>query len=347
MRGQASSWVLIVAFHLAVVSHASAHDPGLSSTTLRLTPNGVHYSVLVNNADLPASRIASASGCEATLVMSGGGGETELPVRDATCRAHGVAHTLFEGGLTLSAGESLDVRLALLDELPRGHRSFGAIVAADGTLLAQRMLRREVGALRVHSTGRASEAAEASGTNFFELGLEHILTGFDHLLFLVLLLLGSSRWGSMLATVSCFTLAHSVTLLLSTLDWVRLPAAWVEPLIALTVVYVGARQLASRQRHAERMSTVALFGLLHGLGFAAALKDLGVGAQVLRPLFAFNLGVEVGQLIIALGVFPLLLRLQVGPGLPSTRWQLHGSRGISGVATCVAAFWFIERLWGQ
>ena len=138
---------------------------------------------------------------------------------------------------------------------------------------------------------------------YFALGYTHILPkGLDHILFVVGIFLLSARWRSILLQVSTFTIAHSITLGLTMYGVVSLPARVVEPMIALSIVYVALENLATSDLKPWRLALVFSFGLLHGMGFAGVLRDLGLPrSQFLTALLTFNVGVEAGQLsVIAL-----------------------------------------------
>src|SRR6185295_4944850 len=129
------------------------------------------------------------------------------------------------------------------------------------------------------------------------------LTGYDHLLFLGGLLIACRRFSTMAGIVTCFTIAHSITLALAALDVLAIPSRVVEPLIAASIVFVGIENLVRRGAEPKgRWALTFVFGLVHGFGFASVLRDLGVGRGghgLLVPLFTFNLGVEVGQVAVA------------------------------------------------
>ncbi len=155
----------------------------------------------------------------------------------------------------------------------------------------------------------SASAHSSSHISFFQFGVEHIITGYDHLLFLAALLLTCTQLKEGITIITCFTVAHSITLTLATLDVVRLPASIAEPAIALTIVFVAVENLLRRTTLWRRAAITCIFGLIHGLGFASALRDIGLGTVpggVLWPLFKFNLGVEVGQLSVAAIFLPLL-----------------------------------------
>lgn len=136
---------------------------------------------------------------------------------------------------------------------------------------------------------------------YFVLGIEHILIGVDHLLFVTGLLLLAASWRQLLVTVTAFTVGHSVTLVLVSLGVIPEVAVWVELAIAATILYL-ALELSYRKmaRHSGRMRwpLIAIFGLVHGLGFASVLEELGLPqSDVLAGLVAFNVGIEAGQLL--------------------------------------------------
>jgi hydrogenase/urease accessory protein HupE len=178
------------------------------------------------------------------------------------------------------------------------------------------------------------------------LGIEHILLGIDHLLFVLALLLLVRGVRRLVATVTAFTLAHSITLGAATLGFVHVPPAPVEAVIALSILFLAselARRRAGRPADlTERFPWVVAFsfGLLHGFGFAGALSEVGVPAQAVPlALLFFNVGVEIGQLAFIAAVFGLgwLVRasaFRVPPG-----WHRAAAYGIGSVA----AFWVVQR----
>ena len=177
---------------------------------------------------------------------------------------------------------------------------------------------------------------------YLRLGIEHILTGPDHLLFVLCLLLLVPSLGKLLATVTAFTLAHSLTLGAATLGFIDLPAPPIEAMIALSIVFLAAELLrGDAGRSAITRSYPWLlafsFGLLHGLGFAGALAEIGLPhGEIPAALFAFNIGVELGQLAFIGGV---LAAICIGRMLvTSTPVSFHhwAAYGIGSVASLVA-----------
>ncbi|MBV1873562.1 MAG: HupE/UreJ family protein [Gammaproteobacteria bacterium] len=186
---------------------------------------------------------------------------------------------------------------------------------------------------------------------YLVFGIEHIWQGKDHLLFVACLILIAATWQRMLLTVTGFTLAHSLTLSLAALGFVSVPVPPVEAVIALSIVFL-AREigLARRDTLTWRFPLVvsAVFGLLHGLGFASALKDIGLPqAEIPAALLAFNLGVEFGQLAFVM-VLAAMLQVIVFAATKSAKVRVFYSIYLNKLFACmagsVAMFWTIERL---
>jgi hydrogenase/urease accessory protein HupE len=179
-------------------------------------------------------------------------------------------------------------------------------------------------------------------------GVGHILFGFDHLLFVLALILIVRSTRTLLLTVTAFTIAHSITLSLATLGLVHVPGPPVEACIALSILLVASEIARLQQGQpsltATRPWAVAFaFGLLHGLGFASALIDLGLPqGDIPLALFAFNVGVEVGQLAFIAAVLGIVRLGRLVPIPPIAGYRLRTAT--SYVIGSVAAFWFIERL---
>jgi hydrogenase/urease accessory protein HupE len=152
-----------------------------------------------------------------------------------------------------------------------------------------------------------SSAAEIA-RQYLALGFTHIVPqGLDHILFVLGIFLLSARWRSILLQVTTFTLAHSITLGLTMYGIVSLPARVVEPMIALSIAYVAIENLVTSDLKPWRLALVFSFGLLHGMGFAGVLRDLGLpSSQFLTALVAFNLGVEAGQLTVIAVAFAVV-----------------------------------------
>lgn len=180
---------------------------------------------------------------------------------------------------------------------------------------------------------------------FVVSGIEHILFGFDHLLFVAALMLIVRRWGMLLKTVTAFTVAHSITLTCATLGWANLPSGPVEVMIAFSIVLVGAEVIRMERGGAslaiEWPWIVAFaFGLLHGFGFAGALADFGLPqGDIPLALFSFNVGVEIGQLMFIAAILMFVSALRRIIEVP--RKAVFVSAYAIGI---MAAFWTVERL---
>ena len=178
--------------------------------------------------------------------------------------------------------------------------------------------------------------------NFTASGVHHIAIGPDHILFIIGLLLLGGSLQRLLGIVTAFTAGHSVTLALATLDIVNPPAFIVEPVIALSIVYVGADNLLTGSKGRDVRIWIALFfGLVHGFGFASVLRDAGLPPRALGlSLFAFNLGVEIGQAAIVVVVATALNLLRRHHASLAGRVATAGSV----VVIAAGAFWFLERV---
>lgn len=307
---------------LALALPAFAHDPGLSSAEIRIAGNSIEARVTFSPSDAgfvdPNEMLRlEADGRELTprQVKTERGAAGELQIRLIYDRV----------------GRQLTVTGLGFDQLPRGHRRYLSV-----TGIVERVL----------DAGHPSVAVEfgrqpvtSSFRQFFVLGIEHIFTGYDHLLFLLgLLIVGGSLTGAA-RIITSFTVAHSITLALATFNVVVLSPRIVEPAIAASIVFVGVENLTRRDLDRRWMLTFA-FGLIHGLGFASVLRELGATGVV--PLVSFNAGVEAGQMAIACVALPVIWWLR--------RWPVFVPRVLPACSMVVAAagtWWFVERIAGR
>ena len=212
---------------------------------------------------------------------------------------------------------------------------------ADGTAWTQRLTPRQPAAVIP-----LKQAPLAVSGTYLELGVEHILTGFDHLLFVLGLLILAGRSWRLLATVTAFTVAHSIALALATLGVVHVPQAPVEAAIALSIAFVALEILRSRMRQAGLAArspwVVAFaFGLLHGFGFAGALAETGLPENhIPLALLFFNLGVEAGQLLFIAAVLALAWLARRMASRPPRWLELVPSYFIG----TLAMFWVFQRV---
>lgn len=186
---------------------------------------------------------------------------------------------------------------------------------------------------------------------FIALGLKHILTGADHILFVIGLLLVPAGWARLAGLVTAFTVAHSITLALSSLHAIALPPSLTEPLIALTVAAIGIENVLRtrwsaagtdhlahlRSQASRRWVTTFAFGLIHGVGLSYVLTEMGVGDDLVGTLLFFNVGVELGQLSIVAVCLPLTIWLF------KRNWGLRASSALSCALAVIGLAWFVER----
>lgn len=266
----------------------------------------------------------------------------------------------------------LEFTAKFLNDLPNFDRSLMVAIDEQGGEIGAALLSGTKATLKVSVPGPATPAAVASEpvTNsvadvappiqepvfastkpvppphptfgeFFKLGVEHILTGIDHLLFLGALLLCVRRIRPMLAIITCFTVAHSITLGLSAFNLVVVSPRLIEPMIAASIMVVGVENLV-REAQPDRYWLAGGFGLIHGFGFASALRETGLGragADIVMPLFSFNLGVEAGQIAVAAVVIPILLALR-----KQAWFERRGVAALSVLIILISGYWLAQRV---
>ena len=354
---------LSLVFVISCAFSVQAHDPGLSTATVTVGERQID--VLLGFAQRDVESLLTADGNQAEVRTLAGFLAIQPQLESLVQREIKVflenTPTLpnqvtakrkdsqnIEILLRFERNNALRLRLisGLAERLPFGHREFISVQAAGGAILGEAMLSAKKNSLQIDlpAVARSTVSARASHSflAFVMLGVEHILTGYDHLLFLFGLLVVCRDLRSILTVITCFTIAHSITLALSTLDVVRLPGRIVEPLIAASIAYVGFENLLRGDVPKWRWLITFSFGLVHGLGFADALKEFGIGSGrfgIVGPLVGFNLGVEIGQLAVAAVVLPIL-------------WQLRKNRGFarqwvpvcSVAVTLAGSYWMVERI---
>ena len=300
-----------------------AHDPGLSAVEVRILADRIVAEVSLAPSDL--------NGIEQPyLSIQGDGRQLELRSFRLKSSDRDSVHYLLEFSNS-NAGE-LRISAPVLAHLPRGHKQFCSVFDRENRVLAERMLSAESNDLTIDLR---SASNSKSISRFVVLGVEHILTGYDHLAFLLALLIAEGTLRHNVKIITSFTLAHSLTLALATLGLVNISPAIVEPLIAASIVFVGLENLF-RRRLAARWLVTFCFGLVHGLGFAATLRELGIGT--FGPLLSFNVGVELAQVAIAALVLPLVWRLERRPS-----FALKHVPAFSLLITFAGIYWFLAR----
>jgi hydrogenase/urease accessory protein HupE len=213
-------------------------------------------------------------------------------------------------------------------------------VYEDGTLRHQAVF-NAASAERVYYAGSMQGTLAVIGT-FVPAGVHHILIGPDHILFLIGLLLLGGGWWPLLRIVTAFTIGHSITLSLAALNLVTPPATIIEPAIALSIVFVGADNLLVGSSGRDVRAWIALgFGLVHGFGFASVLREFGLPPEALGwSLFSFNLGVEIGQILVVGAVAVMLAFLRQQNRAAAERVAFAGSL----LVIVAGAYWFVERV---
>ena len=232
----------------------------------------------------------------------------------------------------------IDVRTLMFPYDPQ-HKTF-LNVYEDGAVAAQAILDKDRVAFEYFAGTR--EGVRAVLEKFVPAGVHHILIGPDHLLFLAGLLLLGGTMKQLLLVVTAFTIAHSITLSLAALGMVMPPANAIEPAIALSIVYVGADNLLVSAGGRDTRAWIAFaFGLIHGFGFANVLREMDLPGRAMGwTLFAFNIGVEIGQLVFVVLVASLFLWIRSRSEVAGRRLAFGGSI----IVMLMGALWFVQRV---
>jgi hydrogenase/urease accessory protein HupE len=354
---------------LVLATPAGAHPAPFSYLDLSLTASGIEGSLIVHDFDVahdvgvdPPERLRDAGFAEqyrdqlmrlmnSRLAIALDGAPAEL-----TWTGFETLPDRQSLRLTFRTGEVRPGRAtvrAVLFPYDPVHQTF-INVYEEGTLRHQAIL--DQGRVSADYYAGTWQGTSAVFGVFIPAGIEHILIGPDHVLFLIgLLLLGGSAW-RLTTIVTAFTLGHSVTLSLAALDVFSPPASLVEPAIALSIVFVGAdnlliqrdlegrvsaRKASTREPRDIRAWIAGVFGLVHGFGFASVLKEFGLPLTALGwSLFSFNAGVEIGQLVIVLVVAAVLSALRRRNPAVARLTVIAGSV----IVVVAGAYWFVQRV---
>ena len=346
--GSCPVWLFGLALVLSCGS-AWAHTTSTGLATITLAGSDVSYRLALQTGELPESvarlltEAADGQSGSVQRVAEALRTKVRIALGEADCRpgrASVQGSRLGDGRIVLeltlrcpAPGARLRIRDDWADLFGEHHRT----------------LARVQGAGPVHEVAFSPEAREVAmelraspagpHASFVWLGIEHILTGYDHLLFLVALLLRGGGLWSLARIVTAFTLAHSLTLALAVLGGVNLPARVVEPVIAASIVWVALENVRAQGAPARRWLASLGFGLVHGFGFAGALADLALPPRSLAmALLGFNVGVEVGQAFVVVAMLPLLLWLR------RQRWEARATRILSLLLAGAGGVWLVERL---
>lgn len=222
-------------------------------------------------------------------------------------------------------------QLAVFGALAPGHRHV-ASVTVDGQVY-------DVVLSETNNSFTVGEVHEGTFGELFVVGIEHIVFGWDHVIFVLALFLVIGSLKSYAIMITAFTVAHSVTLGLAVLGVWAPSGDLIEPIIALSIAWVGVENFIIKNTD-RRWILTALFGLIHGFGFAGALAEVGLpDGNIPSMLLAFNLGVEAGQLAILLVAVPLLTLARKEP-----RFDMYGIRALNVAVIGIGTWWFIERV---
>jgi hydrogenase/urease accessory protein HupE len=356
--------ILAVLFSLLPLQKTAAHDPGLSSLTVRPRTNSleVTLTLAVRDAVQLAELDEDHDGTVTQVEFARRRSEVEAAVTrqlvvaldDKVAKPQSI-HSSLDGNNNVavdldfhdSVFSRIEIESKLIASLSLGHRQLLQVQNPTGKTVVERLLSAAADRATVQMPqANASHAAlevVSSFANFLSLGVKHIVTGYDHLLFLFGLLVVARSFVSSLGIITSFTIAHSITLAAATVHIVQIPSRIVEPLIAASIVFVGIENLLRGDvLKARRMITFG-FGLIHGLGFASALRHTGIGSGsegIVLPLFSFNFGVELGQIMVAAAMLPIIWKLRQNP-----MFIARLGPACSAAVVLLGSFWFIQRVW--
>ena len=347
-------WALLVLFGLC--APARAHDPGMTVATVIAEERETLIELSVKGSDLeraagvdlldPEGRVDPERLAGAAAVRAHLRATAAIEADSAVCPLEVVELVAVEDGILAvlkapcgTAEAGLSYRSLLLQETNPATIQHVVLLKGDDAIPAA--LTRERNSLEIQAPLPMTEVA----ARYLASGAGHIFAGYDHVAFLLALLLWARGVWAVVKVVTAFTLSHSIALLLAALDLVSLPSGLVEPLIAASVVAVALENFFDRR--IERRWRVAFFlGFIHGFGFAGALRAIGLPQDALPVALAFfNIGVEIGQVAIVAIVVPLLLgidRLSArAPTAPARRPALVYA--VSALIAGLGGYWLIER----
>jgi hydrogenase/urease accessory protein HupE len=308
-----------------------AHDPGMSSINVEF-----RNEILTIQSDYALREVEKITLTEAQtgIFLLIDGQKIEPTQSNYTFTdQHSISFTQIYQGIK---GSQFEIQSTLISKLKPEHKQFFYVRRGDDKSLINEVLTAENNSVKFDFE---KIQPNNSFIKFLPIGVEHILFGFDHLLFLFALLLTVKTFGEIVKIVTSFTIAHSITLSLATLNIIQISPTIVEPLIALSIVFVGLENLFKKQTE-KRWILTYFFGLIHGFGFATALQEIGIGTGfgVAVPLLSFNLGVEIGQIAVVLLILPILWKLH------KVSFYQNRIIPIGSVVVALAGFyWFIER----
>ena len=348
---------MFVAVCVAVGGRADAHPVPFSYIDVRVLPAAIELTVVAHTFDLandlkvqPPERLL-----EGDTLNAQGRAIARLLDERLTIAVDGgaLAHPAWSAPEALPDRQSIRLRARYAQAQPAGridvdtlmfpydpqHKTF-LNVYENEAVTAQAILDKDRRTFEYFAGTR--QGVRAVLQKFIPAGVHHILIGPDHLLFLFGLLLVGGSLKQLLVVVTAFTIAHSLTLSLAALGMVMPPPNAIEPAIALSIVYVGADNLLVSAGGRDTRAWIALaFGLIHGFGFAAVLREMDLPGRALGwTLFAFNIGVEIGQLLFVVLVASLVIWIRSRSEAAGRRLAVAGSI----IVMLAGAFWFVQRV---
>ena len=326
-----------------------AHDPGLSALEVNVSDREITATLSVARADVAALAPAGDHSQAAATLRDVARRAVHLEVDNEPPVLEWQHVQSDESGTRIrfvySARQSntplrrLVVTSDMPNQLSRGHREL-LTITANGRVAGEGMLDAGTRSLAVDLVAAVPSRARQAWS-FLTVGIHHILSGYDHLMFLAGLILAAAAVRDLLIALTAFTVAHSLSLALVAVGGVHAPPTIVEPLIAASIAWVGVEGLLGRR--AGRGWIVFAFGLVHGFGFAGALTELGFGssaADVALALLSFNGGVELGQLAAASLMLPIVRVFRSRPS-----WHSRLQPICSMFIIVAGTSWLIQRLW--
>ena len=365
MRGAWAAAVLILALALGWSGSARAHQINLSNARIAINPDRTvdielamkgsdvdravgtkvfdEHTGLVRPDALADSAAAIAAYASTHAVVLGEDGTLCRPGAGAVSPDQDGVTVRTRWSCSTVAGKLRYRSTVLIDIAPDARQ---IVLIGSGKSIAQDLLDSSRTEIALTDTARQN-LLQIVG-RYVVAGMEHIFIGYDHIAFLIAIMLWARKLWPVVKIVTAFTIAHSITLSLAALDIVRIPSAIIEPAIAASIVYVAAENFLSRNVQ-KRWRDTFCFGLIHGFGFASALQEFGLPRSALVPALAsFNIGVEIGQIAIVSLVLPLLLLLdrvlaQRPRTAPAPSRPALAVYTISAVIVVLGSYWFLAR----
>lgn len=350
------TFLLIGSIILLRLSSVWGHDLNTSYTNLEIDKKSVHcilsfdltdlnrLFVLDQNGDGQVSKVefrksmdSMSAFLEQNFAIYAGGRKIQLKQQqvqfDRPDSVNVFVHFAFTGELQDIPWKMM-LKLDFLHEFGNRHQNLARIV--NGSEIQQAVFTADFPTQTLSFAGE-EVSVWSHFTQFLRLGVEHIFFGYDHILFLLGLIVIGGGFRDLIKIVTSFTGAHSITLALAALGIISLPGRLVESVIALSIAYVALENFMIKDTD-QRWMIAFVFGLMHGFGFANVLRELGLPAKGLAAsLFSFNLGVEMGQIAIVAILFPVIFFLT------QTRWRKQFVYGFSSIIFILGMVWFIER----